>query len=109
MLHSDGSEKKNQLKQDILAPGTFVCYWLIQTKGRSGQYPRYFNGPNSGSGSAPVATASRLLRELLSLMLDALVMGKHPKNLGVIQRSKVIRVGEYILVTPCMRVREKTL
>ena len=72
LLHSDGSKKKRQLGQDMLALETLVRYWPTHDKGRSGKYSRNFNGPNSGSDLAPVAAASRLLRKLPSPTLDAL-------------------------------------
>ena len=109
LLHSNGGKPERQLKQESFALETFVRYWPIQTVGRSRKYSRNFNGSNSGSGSVPAATVNRLLRELPSPALDALVMGKHPENLEVIQGSKSLRVGADILVTPCMRVREKAL
>ena len=109
LLHSDGGKKERQLRQEILALETFVRYWPIHAKGRLGKYSRNFNGPSSGSGSAPVATVSRLLRELLSPTLDALAMGQHPLDVGVIRGSEVKRVGEDILVTAFMKMREKKL
>jgi hypothetical protein len=111
LVHSDGSEKERQLRQKILALATFVRYWPIQTVGRSGKSSRNFNGPNSGSSSAPATTASRLLRELLSPTLYALAMGHHPMDTRVIRvrRSKVERVDDDILVTLFMKIREKKL
>ena len=70
---------------------------------------RNFNGPNSGSGSAPVTTVGRLPRELLSPTLDAVAMGQHPMAIEVIRGSKVERVGEDMLVTPFMKMRENKL
>ena len=109
LLHSDGDEKERQLRQESLALETLVRYWPTHTKGRSGKYSRHFNGPNSRSGSAPVATTSRFLCELLSTTLDALAMGKHPLNVGVIRGSKVKRVGMDIIVMPFMQMRDKKL
>ena len=56
-----------------------------------------------------MTTANRLLRELPGPTLDALAMGQHPLNIGVIRGSKVERVGEDMLVTPFMKMREKKL
>ena len=109
LLHSDGSANERQLRQAMLALASFVRYWPIQTVGRSKKYPRNFNGPNSGSGSAPVTTVGRLPRELLSPTLDAVAMGQHPMAIEVIRGSKVERVGKDILVTPFMKMRENKL
>ena len=92
----------------MVAPETFVCYWLIQIVGLSGKYSRNFNRPNSGSGSAPVTIDSRLMREFLSPTLDALATGKHSLNVGVIRGSEVKRVGADIIVTPSMQMRDST-
>ena len=97
------------MKQESFALETFVRYWPIQTVGRSRKYSRNFNGSNSGSGSAPVTTARRLLRELPSPTLGALAMGQHPMDIGVIKGSQLVRVGKDILVTQFMKLLEKKL
>ena len=109
MLHSNGDKKERQLRQELLALETCVRYWPIHTKGCLGICSRNFNGPNSGSGSAPVTTSSRLLCELLSPTLDALAMRQRPVGVGVIRRLEVERVGKDILVTPSTKIREKKL
>ena len=107
LLHGDGSEKESQLKQDILALETIMRWWPVQTMGRSGQYSKYVNEPNSRSGSAPAATASRLLCELPKPTLDVLAMKRYPENLGIVQELKISGVDEGICVSPCTRMREK--
>ena len=109
LLPSDGSEKERQLRQEIVALEIFMCYWSIHSKGHSGNYSRNFNGLNSGSSSAPVATTSRLLHELQSQTLDVLAMGQHTLDVGVIRGSAVKRVGVNIIVTPSMKTRDKKL
>ena len=85
-----------------------MCALLADTYQRAlGKYSRKFNGPTSGRGSSPVATASRLLGELSNPTLDALDMGQHPLDIGVTRGSKVKRVSEDICVTPFMKMREK--
>ena len=86
-----------------------VRCWPVQTKGRSGLYSNYFNGPDSGSGSTPSATANSVLRELPKETLDGLAMEKSPESLGVMKGNIIERVGEDIYVTPAMRFREKKL
>ena len=96
LLHSNVSKKETQLRQEILAFETFVRWWPVQGMGRSGQYSKYFNGPNSGSGSTYSATASMLLCELLKETLDGLAMGKSPDNQCVVKGTIIERVGEDI-------------
>ena len=102
VLHKDGSERGNHYKQEILALEICVRYWPVQTAGRSGKYPKYFNGPYSESGLTPSATASSVLRELPKDTLEGLAMGKNIDYFGVEKGTAIKRIGEDIYVTPAM-------